>query len=513
MADHITAIDIAREHFEMGRRASEASLFEEAKRSYTSAADAARIWQDQSVATEGRVIAARLCADALYSAGMAGARLVPPVVEPLQQATLEGITIFETTALEGDVRLHGLYRAQCSAFELGHIMVEVDIERAIELFQDAIGCVGALASLEATTRAKEARLYANAAAASFALANLLRQEEHQNFKDHLKLSIEHASTALNTNELPLAMAFETRLLLSDACYEVALTESEQPKALERLEQALGWARDAAEAPGADAMMQADALLRGARYACVYGLYLRHTDFDGGVDALKGAIQLALATLEADHLPLSVRANAYDLAVRTQQNIALLLKESDSEGSRDAFALAASMATEFSRDQMLPKVTRAELVYLTANATLEQAIQLQMVAGMEQHKPAIALFEDVKRMARGVLRGADAKPDTGARVALLACGACGRLLRALSQEDKAGILRELTGIVQFGEQASELTEANKSLRAQGAFFAGDAANRLAEHETDSTLVAAAKARADRLLALSKALDPEKSRASH
>ncbi|MBH25002.1 MAG: hypothetical protein CMH57_11205 [Myxococcales bacterium] len=508
MADHVAVIDNAREHFEMGRRSAEAGHFAEAARAYQDAARlASPLWKDPAGTGEERETAARLVADALYAAGMSAASQEPPEVTPLREATLTGITIYETDDLTGDVRLHGLYRAQCAAFEMGHLVMERDPEQAIDLFLDAVGCVGALPHLDDPDQARLARLYANAAAASFALGNILRSREDTRFKTHFEIAMEHAETALENDRLPPMLAVETRLLLSDATYELAMTEEEQPKAIERLQQALGWAREASESPGADAIMQADALLRGSRYACVYGLYLRHTDFEGGIEALEGAVALARSTAEPTHIPTHMRVTALDTAVRTQQNIGLLLKEDHTQRSRDAFQVAGDMAIEFAQDRGVPAPSRAGMLYLAANARLEQAILEQVLAESERHEPALKLFEEVKQLARNVLRVEGARHESVARAALLGCGASGRLLRAVDPSDDARIDRELQSIESLGQRAASASEAPPELRARGAFFAADAAGKLAERAPSPAAADEARHRAKQLTALYHSLNPE------
>ncbi|MEO1266960.1 MAG: hypothetical protein AAFX99_02615 [Myxococcota bacterium] len=508
MVDYVATIDTAREHFELGRGSADAGHYKEAVRAYQDAARIAKpIWENTAAPDEQRTIAARLTADALYAAGMSAASQHPPQASTLREATLVGITIYESDTLDGDVRLHGLYRAQCAAFEMGHLVIEHDPEQAIDLFQDAVGCIGALPHLMEPDPAKVARLRANAAAASFALGNILRSQEDTRFKSHFTIAMEHAEEALQTDRLPPMLAIETRLLLSDATYELAMTEEEQPKALERLQQALGWAREASQAPGADAVMQADALLRGARYACVYGLYLRHTDFEGGIEALEGAVALAQTTAEPTHLPTHMRVTALDTAVRTQQNIGLLLKVEHTERARDAFATATAMAIDFAQDRAIPDLNRAELLYLAANARLEQGILEQVLAQAEQHPPALALFSEVKQLVRNVMRIRQARHEAVARAALLGCGASGRLLRAADPTDATTIDRELHSIESLGQRAASAEGAPRELRARGAFFAADAAQKLAERASTPAAADEARHRAKQLTALHHKLDPD------
>lgn len=512
--DLLNALDIAREHFELARRAEDARLFADAATAYQSAVEAAGpAWERADVAAETRTIAARLSADAAYAAGMCQARLHPPETDALRAATLLGVRLFEREDLPGDVRLHGIYRAQCAAFEMGHQCMEYHPAQAKDLFQDAIGCVGALAQLTDVEEPKVARLYANAAAAASALAGLVKDQEKE-FKQHLQLVLEHGQEGVDTGKLPLGMETETLILMGDAAYELGLLEKEQPKAVERLKDALGWTRQAAESPGADANLQADALLRGARYACVYGLYLRHSDFDGGIDALDGSVNLALSVASSPNLPPPIRATAFDTAVRTQQNIALLFKEHHPDLALDAFAKAADLGISAAASGGdLPPAARATLIYLAANARLEQAILLQVAARSEADAQALGLFAEVKQLARNVFRIDGAPHETVARAGLLACGASGRLLRAIDPSDAAAIDRELEAIERFGQQASSQAQASEAIRARGAFFAADAAAKLASRAASPAKQAEAQHRADTLMALYRSLDPEANATMH
>lgn len=511
MTDPSQHLDQARHHFEAARRDASLGDFNRASARYQEAASAASaVWRAEAVDGESRSMAARLAADAMYAAGMAAARgLDGGVSGALREATLHGLTIYETESLEPGVRAHGLYRAQCAAFELGHVLTEHDPVEAVALFRDAAGCVQAVGGLELHETADEqcaARVLANAAAAHVALASLLRSMQDSSFKDHYTEAITCGKDAIESGALPGGLEVETMLVLADAAYELGLSTERREDAIVAFEDALGWTRVASEAPGADGGLQAQALLKGANIACVYGLYVRHDDLQRGIEALEGAIALARTAAEADHLPIDFRAQALDTAVRTQQNIALLEREGSPSRALESFGRAAGMAREAASLPNLPPPVRANMLYLAANATLEVAILTQQLAGTERLAGALEGFMTVQELVREVLGLPHAQPDVVARAALLGCGASGRLLRALDPaEDEAAIQTELETIELFGQRAAQTQGADLELRARAAFFAADAAEKLASRLTHPAAVAEARQRAQVLTSLQRGLE--------
>jgi len=484
MLDPLSLIDQARRHFEAAARDAALGDFGRASAHYRDAAlTVGPAWRHTDAPADTRTVAARLAADAIYAGAMAAVRAELAADVLLREATLLGLELYEAEDLSAGVRVHGLYRAQCAAFELGHLVTESDPIDAVALFRDAAGCVAAVGALDLDDEADEvfaARILANGAAAHVALASLLRSMNDSSFKDHFTEAITCGKDAIESGALPAGLEVETMLVLADAAFELGLSTEDRRHAVTAFEDALGWTRLASEAPGADGGLQAQALLKGANVACVYGLTVRHDDLQQGLDALAGAIALAMTAAEADHLPLDLRAQALDTAVRTQQNVALLLRERSPSEACDAFARAATMARDAATLPALPPPVQANLLYLAANATLETAILRQQLAGTERHAAALEGLASVQDLARAVLALPHAQPDIVVRAALLGCGAAGRLLRALDPlQDEQSIQTELETIVMFGERAARTEGADPELRSRAAYFAADAAEKLAE----------------------------------
>ncbi len=506
--NHHNTIDDARGHFDFGNRAASDGRFGDAAKAFRQAANTASVvWRDAEASQEVRSLAARLSADSTYSAGMSAVRLGDPG-EHMQAAILIGVEIYELESLEDDVRLHGLYRAQCCAFELAHAVSPEDTLQAEEYFIDAVGCAQALPNLGEVDAQKVVRVLANAAAASYALAQLRRAREARGFKTDLEKALELGQAALDMPELRGMMQAETYLVLADASYDLAMTVEDPSKAADHLRNALGYTRESSEAPGADGVLQGQAMLRGANYACAYGLYLRNEDFEGGVEALEGAIGLALAVADQDHLPMDLRAPAWETAIRTGQNIGLLFKERDMATARNAFEASAGLAQRAASTQGLPAESRALCLYLGANASLEQAILMQALAGDEKLPDALALLRKARDLARTAMDSPGCIGDIAARSCLLTCGVSGRFLRTLNDPaDAAAITTELEKIEVFGQRAAETKGAMDEHRATGASFAADAATQLATRTKDPRKAAELKHRADALRKLQKVLQPE------
>jgi hypothetical protein len=510
MTDWTRQIEQARQAFEDAKRAEAVERFDRALESFEEAATlAAQVWANPAAEPPTRATAARLTADASWSAGMSatlGQHL--PAEDTLRRAILRCLELFDREELEVDVRLHGLYRAQCAAFELAHVQAVSDPIDAVALFRDAAGCADALATLalaDAADNAKAARVLANAAASHLNLAGLLRQLEDTSAREHLEAAGRVGKQAVETAALPGPLEAETMLVLADASYELGLGTEDRKAATAAFEDALGWSRMASEAPGADGNLQAEALLRGANVACVYGLTLRHDDWSAAMEALDGAIALAQAAAANDHMPVEFRARSLDTAVRTQQNAGLLRKEkAELTPALEAFHRAAALALTSADLPNLPPPQRGAFLYLASNATLEAAIVQQTLAGTERHAAALQGLTRVQDLARAALGCAHLQPDLAARAALLACGASGRILRALDTDDARAIQTELEYIEAFGQRAAQTDGADRELRARGAFFAVDAAERLAAFLKDTPAAAEARHRVAQLHALHNSL---------
>jgi hypothetical protein len=264
------------------------------------------------------------------------------------------------------------------------------------------------------------------------------------------------------------MAADTRLVLAEFTYELAITETEPESALPGLRNALGWARTAAEAEGVDGLFQAQALLRSADIASILGLALRHSDFEGGVSALLGAAQLAVAAAEVDEAPATIRGPAYDTAVRTLQNVGLLTKVRAPHRSRDAFERGVEAAVAAVELDILPGEWRAKFQYLAASGSLELATLLDE-SPVEREA---ALRRSLGHTWEAV-GSPHAEDEVKARAALVGCGASGRLLELVA-EDPAARARELEAIEALGRIAAECAGAPEDLRAKGRHFALDAA---------------------------------------
>ncbi len=434
----------------------------------------APMWRADAASDEAlRPQAAIFGADAAYAAGMAqiqgGAG-----ADQLRAAVLIGVEIFEREALGEGPRLHGLYRAQCAAFEVAHSLSADHPEDASALFGDAARCAEALDGLEAPDAEKAARVLANAAAASHALASIARARGDKSFKADLEKALEYGERAVQAIELRGALQAETFLILAEVSYELALTIEAPSEAAELLRAALGWTREAAEAPGANALMQAEAMQRGANYACVYGLYLRNEDFEAGIAALEGAVDLALAVADEPNLPMALRAPAFDTAIRTRQNVALLLKERDQHAARRHFEASSALGRRAASTPGLSGGRRAGFLYLAANAQLEHGILGQSLSSNEADSAALASLREARELAQAALEQPECPPDVEARAALTVCGVSGRLLRA---QPTLGGRAELAIIEAFGRRAAQAEGAAQELRDTGARFAADAAARL------------------------------------
>lgn len=503
--DYHGTIEQARAHFDRGNREASAGDFGAAAEAFHAAAlAAAPVWRAAAASGEARTLAARLSADASYSAGMAAVRLGDPA-ERVRAAILLGVEIYERDDIVDDVRLHGLYRAQCAAFELAHALRAEDALQAEEYFRDALGCAEALEALPGAEDEKVARVLANAAAAAHTLATLKRGRGVTAFKGDLRKALELGERAVQMPQLRGMMQAETFLILGDASYDLAMTVSEQTEAAELLRNALGWTREGAEAPGADGILQAQAMLRGANYACVYGLYQRHQDFGEGMAALEGSIELALTVANEPHLPMDLRAPAFETAVRTGQNIGLLLKERDPAQAAGAFFASAQLAEEASAVPGLPAGNRAQCLYLAANARLERAILLQVVAGDEADRAALQALREARDRARAAWSQDACSPELFARAALIACGVAGRLLRTIDVNDTDAVVAELTLIADMGRRAAETADALDEHRVAGANFAADASLRLSKLHADPRRSAELLQRAEALKKLQKVLE--------
>jgi hypothetical protein len=469
---------------------------------------ASGIWRQPEAGQEMISEAARLSADAMWSACMAhlssqGAQ----AADTLRAATLLGAEIYEADHLEEDVRLHGLYRAQCATLELAHVRLEAKAqEDAIELLRDVAECAQAAKqmSAEQVDAQKVARVLANASAAMLTLGQVLRDGGSQKYREELNRSVEYGRAAVESEALPGPMAAESMLVVAESFYEIALLVEDPEKIGTHLESALGWTRLAAQAPGADGSLQAEAWHRGANYACVYGLFKRHEDFEEGLSFLEGAVELALEAARLEHLPAELRAQSYETAVRTCQNMGLLHKErKEWEQAQASFARSVELATEAAHAPGLATTFEVGFWYLSANGSLEQAVIWQH--RQEAPSPqAEALLRQAHGSAQKVLQKPGAPAQVVARAALLASGAVGRLMQTLAPGDEAGIIKSLEAIEVLGQRAAEAEGADLESRSRGAFFAADAAEKMAQRLKDPRAVAEARQRATWLHDLSRRL---------
>jgi hypothetical protein len=497
MSDDFARLVRARERFEQGQRAARADA-DAARAAFTDAsAQAAALWRQQDTHPEPRAEAARLSADALWSACMVhidqdgeGAQAT------LRAATLLGAELYEDDSLDDDVRLHGLYRAQCASFELAHLRRARSLEDTVELFRDVAQCAQAAEDMNAAAvdAQKVARVQANASAALLSLAQALRDGGSQKIRDELNRAVAHGRKAVESGELPGGMGVEATLVVAEAHYEIALLVEDPELIGHNLQQALAWTQMAAESPAADGALQAESWHRAANYACVYGLFRRHQDFDEGLESLEGAIALALSAARPAHLPAELRAQAFETATRTCQNIALLHKErGELAQAHAAFARSAALAQEAAAAPALAATFRAGFVYLGANAALERAALTQ--PSRDPRDPEVsALLAQALDGAREVLAIPGAPAQVVARAALLACGAVGRQMQALAKGDEIGVQRALEAIEALSQRAAEAEGADLETRARGAAFAADAAEKLAERLRDPRAAAEARQRA-------------------
>jgi hypothetical protein len=459
------AFETAVASFQRGRVAASGGELSAALIGFAGAvAQAGELWPDTNCPAEVRNQAARLAADSAYAAGAAAAQHGDPT-SPLEEATALGIEIYNNEELEADVRLHGVYRAQCAAFELGHALVHAKPERAIEVFRDAVMCAEAAREfpLSSVDAEKVARTLANASASALVLARTLRDAGDSRYRSDLLRARELGSEVLEGGDLGPSLRVEAMLVMGEVHFELAQTEEKPEIAADHLESALGWSREASQAPGADALLQAQAFQRGANYACVYGLYVRGEDFEKGMDALEGAVHLALAAASPD-TPPEIRAGGWDTAVRTQQNIALLLKERDPHAAGAAFAASVVLATRASEDLGLPEGHRGQHLYLKANGLLEQAILAQLTSGVDDDPAAVRLLVECCCAVEEVLTLKLVPPDVRARAALVGCGAWGR--RGAGEECQEAIVRLAT-------VAADTDGADPEHRDRGVSFAAQA----------------------------------------
>lgn len=468
MLNPYEAFEVARHAFDEGRKAAGAGQLSEAVRQFQEAVGhAGVVWKEDAFPEEIRTQAARLAADAAYSAGVAAVQ-AGAGAEALEQATVVCVAIHGHEDLDDDVKLHGLYRAQCTAFELAHAVRHGTPERSIELFRDAVLCADAARDFDPAKVDKEKllRVLANASAAALALATTLRDVGDSRYKTDLLRARDLGKETLEWGGLSPALEVEAMLVMGEVHFELAQVEDEPENAVQHLENALAWSREAAQAPGADGLLQAQAFQRGANYACVYGLYLRHDDFPRGMASLQGAVQLAMAATGAG-TPPEIRAGAWDTAVRTQQNIGLLWKERDPAKAAEAFAEAAQLAAAGAADPGLSAAHTGQHMYLRANALLEGAILAQFLGGEEGAPEALALFAECVACVEQVLASEQTPADVRARAALLACGAWGR--RGRVTDTKAS----QEAIVRLGEIAATTEGADPEHRGRGAAFAQQA----------------------------------------
>jgi hypothetical protein len=462
------AFEVARHSFEEARAAAAAAEMSAAVAQFGEAVGhAGVVWREDAFPTEVRTQAARLAADAAYSQGIAAAQLGAST-EALHRATVLCAEIHATEDLEDDVRLHGLYRAQCAAFELAHALRHASPERAIELFRDAVICADAARDFppKAVDKEKILRTLANASAAALVLATTLRDVGDTRYKSDLIRARDLGKEVLELGGLTPSLEVEAMLVMGEIHFELAQVEDEPEKAVEHLENALGWTREASQSPGADGVLQAQAFQRGANYACVYGLYVRNEDFEKGIGSLEGAVQLAMAAT-GEAAPPEIRAGAWDAAVRTQQNIGLLWKERDPATAAVAFKRAAGLAAQAVADAQLSESHVAQHMYLRANAQLEGAILAQFLGGAEDAPDALAAFTACAKSVEEVLSRDTAPADIRARAALLGCGAWGRRGRA------TGEVACQESIVRLGAIAAATEGADPENRARGASFSAQA----------------------------------------
>ncbi len=493
----------ARQAFSQARQVTNAAQAEAGFR--LDAKLASSLWSEQKHTTELRTEASRLAADAMWSASMAQLSTAAEAShDTLRATTLLGAEMYEDTSLEEDVRLHGLYRAQCASFELGHLRRESASEDAIELFRDVAECAQAATEMDAKAvdEAKVARVQANAAAALLTLAQIQRDGGGTRYREDLDRAVEFGKLSVESGALPGAMSAETMLVVAEASYEVAIL-IEDPKVIDKsLKAALGWTRQAADAPGAEGSLQAEARHRAANYACVFGLFRRHEDFDEGLSALRGAVELALSAARPKELPIELRGPAFETAIRTQQNLGLLLKEKGKTGeSSAAFEAAGRLASEAVAVEEMPASYRAGFWYLGANAHLERAATM-MVAQKTVDAAVTKVLEGARQNANQVLEMPDAPAALVARAALLACGAVGRMMQ--SKEASMSTVQALETIESLGQRAAHAEGADLTTRSQGAFFAADAAEKLAARAKDPRVSAEASQRAVFLHDLSRRL---------
>jgi hypothetical protein len=489
-------------------RGESARLYQRAHALYKEAAQiAAHVWRSDGSPSDAREEAARLSSDAIWlSASTLLDAESDGAPDALRAAALLGVELYERDGLPDDARLHGLYRAQCASFELGHLQQERAPETALQLFRDADRCADAALEMdgEEVDHEKVARVLANAASASLNAARLLRDTGSLKYREELDTAIERGQVAVEMDALPGPMQVETTLIVAEALYEMALLSEDKKVVGESLQNALGWARKAAESPQANALMQGEAWHRGANYACVYGLFIRHDDFAQGEAALQGAIGLALEVAQHEVLPMDLRAPSFETAVRTWQNLGILYRErQEAEKAAEAFVRAASLAHEASQTPHMPASFRGGFDYLAANARMELAALRQAAFG--DHDPEVgAQLRQARELAERALNNPESPRDIVARAALVGCGAVGRLMRGLRADDAASIRAHLEVIERLGQRAAHTEGADAESRSKGAFFAADAAERLAGYASDERLAQAARQRAAQMRAWSQQL---------
>lgn len=419
---------------------------------------------DDLVPLAQRQEAAQLAIDARYLSAMVPRVNIDASSELLRTSVLDAIAVFEREEYDESLRLYGLYIAQCAAFELAHRSDGQDAER---LFADVVACAEQVADLDEVEADKGARLYANGAAAAHTLANLKRERGVKSYTDLLVRASDLGGSALRVEGLPRSMAAETRLVMAEVTFELAITEKEPESALPGLRNALGWARTAAEAEGVDGLFQAQAMQRSADMASVMGLALRHSDFEGSLEVLLGAVELAITAAGVGEAPATVRGPAYDTAVRTLQNVGLLTKERAPHRARDAFQRAVAFADEASGQREM-EAWAGKFSYLAASSALELAT---LVEGIDRDTALVRALA----YAREAVASPAIDDEDKARAALVGCGAAARLVEQ-SAGDAEASAKGLAEIETLARVAAECGGAPEEMRAKGRDFALDAAQR-------------------------------------
>lgn len=482
MTDPYQTLEAARKQFEDARNMASSNALQLAMAQLQSVVRTlGPLWKREINPEEVRTGAARLAVDASWSAGLIEFQGALSSENPtLKSTVLLGVEVYESTGLLPDVRLHGLYRAQCASFEMAHARRAAAPEDAIELFRDTIQCAPAAMEMDGldVDVEKVARVQANGAAAALSLAQIIRDEGSLHYRTDLDKAIELGQISLELGALPPGMDVETSLVVAEGYYEVALLSEDEEVVTESLQSALAWTRQASEAPGANGALKAECFHRGANYACVYGLFRRHKDMQEGVDALRGAVELALAAADLDHIPSEIRAPSYETAVRSLQNIGIILKESGKTGeASEAFAESAKLCQRVSKIDALSGPFQTGFLYLGANAFLERAAIAQKELGPRNSEVG-ELLNGALHLATACLGRQDTPAEFVARSALLACSVAGRRMHTLTPGDEAGLRKCLTDIEKFGQRAAHAEGADKESRSKGAFFAADALTKLA-----------------------------------